>query len=255
MISAWPQDLFIFSSSQPRGLFKDTTHRASLSVCLCSRGYSTGAHTESLDSQCEAHTASSPGPPVLLWPHTDSSTLPLPPAPQSLFADLLLLLSSTRGPDLSWSLPLPLHRQLPPSLSPELWVQTPCHNKGYCGCAQPCSLPPQTRTLGKMPCFFLVSTPKQTNKTHLNKRRHISVISAVRRLRKEDAYEFKAILGHSGNHFKTKTTDNHLRQGKSAPVLCSLCSSIYVFILQSPNSCPVSPEQAPSTHYPPVPAL
>lgn len=125
------------------------------------------------------------------------------------------------------------------SLSPELWVQkgksnrppyaqnvslTPYHNKGYFGCAQPCSLLlSQTSSLGKMPSFFLL-LPQNKQKTHLRKRRHTFVISALRRLRKEDSYEFKAILGHSDNH-ETKATDSHLGQGQSAPVLSSLCSS------------------------------
>lgn len=148
MISAWPPGpLHLLPFPNPEGSLR-TPPTFSLCVCLRSRGYSTGAHTESLDSQGEARTASPPGPPVLLWPHTENSTLGLPHAPQSLFADLLPLHSSTPGSDLSQLLPLPLHYQLPPSLSPELWAQkgksnkppyaqnvslTPCHNKGYFG--------------------------------------------------------------------------------------------------------------------------
>lgn len=101
MISARPPGpLHLLPFPNPEGSLR-TPPTSSLCVCLCSRGYSTGAHTESLDSQCEAHTASPPGPPVLLWPHTENSTLRLPHAPQSLFADLLPLHSSTPGPDLS----------------------------------------------------------------------------------------------------------------------------------------------------------
>lgn len=128
-----------------------------------------------------------------------------------------------------------------PSLNPELWVQkgksnrppyaqnaslTPCHNKGYFGCVQPCSsLLPQTSSLGKMPSFFLLLPQNKQTKNPPQQ-----VVTHICHLSTQEAKEggLLWVQGHPGPQWQPSRNKNNWqppRQGKSAPVLFSLCSS------------------------------